>query len=359
MASFQASVDLYDMLECAICNERMSEPKVLQCQHTFCTHCLEAWSQHAPARPILQVVCPTCRFPTMLNHVGINSLPSDLKIKKLLGLTSQSEESPHCFVCAHGVGKQRTIAKCYCEECHNYLCKRCGEAHLRASFFKNHHLIHTDAPFSPRESCQEHPMVFKDYYCEECRELVCNVCVTCTHQQHKVHDFQVFFNKCVAKTKQQLEKLDQECPHEPPSDSFLNDITTKTKIIKDKIQLAARMALQQANREIKRQENELIETVERHHALIQKKMKIAVQAKNVRQRSNIGKGNSLKSMHEWEQISQECGVVFQQIGDIRTWYQNGAPLLSAQRDFVYIDFVHADLDPIGPIGKLRKFIIKG
>lgn len=32
---------LNDLLECSVCLDRLEDSKVLPCQHTFCTQCLE------------------------------------------------------------------------------------------------------------------------------------------------------------------------------------------------------------------------------------------------------------------------------------------------------------------------------
>lgn len=41
---------LNDLLECSVCLDRLEDSKVLACQHTFCTQCLEVIKNHTNNR---------------------------------------------------------------------------------------------------------------------------------------------------------------------------------------------------------------------------------------------------------------------------------------------------------------------
>lgn len=69
---------LEDLLECAICLERMDErSRVLPCQHTFCIKCLGIMVQ---TKGHLQ--CPECR--TDFQQLNINSLPRNVLLVRIL-----------------------------------------------------------------------------------------------------------------------------------------------------------------------------------------------------------------------------------------------------------------------------------
>jgi hypothetical protein len=58
---------LDDLLECIICFGPFTNPKVLQCGHTFCQECLQKHhdaSQEDRRRPSASISCPTCREKT-------------------------------------------------------------------------------------------------------------------------------------------------------------------------------------------------------------------------------------------------------------------------------------------------------
>ena len=46
-------------LECAVCLDQYTEPKVLPCLHTFCKRCLQGLLTHE--RAVEKLICPTCR----------------------------------------------------------------------------------------------------------------------------------------------------------------------------------------------------------------------------------------------------------------------------------------------------------
>lgn len=69
---------LEDLLECAICLERLDErSRVLPCQHTFCIKCLGIMVQ---TKGHLQ--CPECR--TDFQQLNINSLPRNVLLVRIL-----------------------------------------------------------------------------------------------------------------------------------------------------------------------------------------------------------------------------------------------------------------------------------
>lgn len=73
---------LEDLVLCGICLERLKNPKMLNCQHTFCAGCLESEFEEK-----LKLVCPTCNSDqNILNQQEIQNLPSNLYIDSLLKL---------------------------------------------------------------------------------------------------------------------------------------------------------------------------------------------------------------------------------------------------------------------------------
>jgi len=55
-------------LECAVCLERIKEPKMLTCQHTFCRGCLER-SVVTDDQGKCEVTCPECKEKTEVRNV--------------------------------------------------------------------------------------------------------------------------------------------------------------------------------------------------------------------------------------------------------------------------------------------------
>ena len=81
----EAAISL--ILECPICQEHFSEPRVLPCQHTFCLHCLEKIIDHQSTTE--SIPCPVCRATYHLSTDGINDLPKNILAGNLIDIVHQ------------------------------------------------------------------------------------------------------------------------------------------------------------------------------------------------------------------------------------------------------------------------------
>jgi len=81
---------LDDIMECPICTEVYTDPRVLPCVHTYCLKCIKAWSRDKQLGD--QLACPLCRkqFTVPCDGVGICpkifSLPTSCRLKRYLVL---------------------------------------------------------------------------------------------------------------------------------------------------------------------------------------------------------------------------------------------------------------------------------
>ncbi|CAF1298715.1 unnamed protein product [Adineta steineri] len=81
-----ASNKIDDLLQCPICLEVFYDPKVLDCQHTFCNNCLKVHLA-ASARMFSttnSVECPICRRRTNLINNSIDSLPGNYIVRDII-----------------------------------------------------------------------------------------------------------------------------------------------------------------------------------------------------------------------------------------------------------------------------------
>jgi len=80
MASRSGGTDnlssLEELLECAICTDLLTDPKMLQCGHTFCAECLQGVYNASGQSGNLR--CPNCRAVTPVPN-GISGLVDDFK----------------------------------------------------------------------------------------------------------------------------------------------------------------------------------------------------------------------------------------------------------------------------------------
>ena len=69
------------ILECPICFQRMSAPKMLPCQHTFCLECTKKVATKK------QVQCALCQRKHKLPVNGVIGLPNNSILEDLFQLT--------------------------------------------------------------------------------------------------------------------------------------------------------------------------------------------------------------------------------------------------------------------------------
>jgi len=103
MAARRLSIakELYDM-ECCICIEVFTDPRVLPCQHTFCLKCLMNYGKDKP--PGDDMRCPLCRKEFTIPAAGLSGIQKNFDMEKLATARklSAGEEAGHtpCDVCS-------------------------------------------------------------------------------------------------------------------------------------------------------------------------------------------------------------------------------------------------------------------
>ncbi|XP_068759536.1 tripartite motif-containing protein 2-like [Montipora capricornis] len=121
MASPAIYKKLAKHLECPICLEKFTEPKVLSCQHSYCRKCLEKLARGL-RRDDYEVTCPECRKSTKVPGGDINSLPSNFLINNLLSLHDDNEPGKTDEACAKHDGE---TLKLFCQNCEEPICRDC------------------------------------------------------------------------------------------------------------------------------------------------------------------------------------------------------------------------------------------
>ncbi|XP_071955465.1 uncharacterized protein [Antedon mediterranea] len=177
-------------LECAICLERLTEPKTLECLHSYCLHCLQSLIKTSG-----KIKCPKCcKMYDDLNQFDLKDLTTNEMLSyqvKYVG-NIESEKPPKCSSCDNQ-------PEYYCSECQMYLCGQCIKHHEIIPLLKDHSLytldknegekkdLHNTIDFEKIESekppkcsgCDDNQ---PEYYCSECKLYLCGQCI----HQHKI-----------------------------------------------------------------------------------------------------------------------------------------------------------------------------
>ncbi|XP_038059500.1 tripartite motif-containing protein 45-like [Patiria miniata] len=196
-----------DHLECPICSDRFTEPKVLDCLHSFCQKCLEKVRQSQRSQDA-KLVCPLCRRDTILKG-DVSDLPSDFKLSALVDevnvyekLLEGQRSEIKCQACDE---ENQAVSRCM--DCDHFLCKQCQAAHKRLSLMKTHQ-IYTLAQLQSGEvtykskireytpKCGKHSDQNLTIYCNTCEKLVCTTCAILDHERHSRVDLPEAVDKC-------------------------------------------------------------------------------------------------------------------------------------------------------------------
>ncbi|XP_067005421.2 tripartite motif-containing protein 3 isoform X2 [Anabrus simplex] len=126
--AMKSASGIQDLLQCPVCGDRLNDPKMMPCQHTFCASCLQDRLVTSKGRLVLR--CPTCQLELQMNSAeDISALPSNLYIDSLLKLVGQpdgpSDEKARCVRCQTVCDKINN-----CQHCRQIFCEVCWSSHM-------------------------------------------------------------------------------------------------------------------------------------------------------------------------------------------------------------------------------------
>ena len=190
----EAAISL--MLECPICQEHFTDPRVLPCQHTFCLLCLEKIIEHQRAKD--SIPCPVCRATYQILTAEIRILPKNIFAVNLIDIVGQDDINQGKAESAVSNTGQRQLctldtdvctqpAPVYCDVCDVYMCEQCELSHKNSKFARNHKIRPaTQATTRQKQPfCPEHTSKLLDIFCEDCNSILCYMCFFNEHKKHK------------------------------------------------------------------------------------------------------------------------------------------------------------------------------
>ena len=217
----EAAISL--MLECPICQEQFTEPRVLPCQHTFCLHCLGKIREHQSATE--SIPCPVCRATYHLSTAGIDDLPKNIFAANLIDIVRQDDvqvqagsgasNTENRQLCILDTDECSQPAIVYCDVCDVYMCEQCELSHKNSKFTRKHKTMAiTQATTRDRKPfCSKHPSIPLDIFCKDCNLIICSSCLS-DHEGHKcsglnsaMNDFRGQLDRVLAQTDQSLKAI--------------------------------------------------------------------------------------------------------------------------------------------------------
>ena len=165
-----------EQLNCSICLDTYTDPKILQCFHVFCRRCLVPLGVR-DQQGQLSLTCPTCRQVTPIPVRGVAGLQSAFHINNLLEILEDS---------ANKLENAQTTPE------------RATPPDMNPVSKASHCCVHEDKEL--------------ELYCETCGELICYKCVTKSgkHQSHDYEELNVAFEKYKEEITSSLEPMEKQ-----------------------------------------------------------------------------------------------------------------------------------------------------
>ena len=168
-----------DIVECPICLETLTEPRMLACFHFYCQKCVADMKQVQQAEAV-GYECPLCRTFTASDE------PKSLPIMNQLmeALQAASTDVKTCERCNKGSIKWR------CLDCKDNFCSECRQLHDSFKLFRAHRIEAIGDSGKPVIDdivfCQVHSSEQVKLHCRDCKKLICILCNLTTHKTHSV-----------------------------------------------------------------------------------------------------------------------------------------------------------------------------
>ena len=177
--SEEALKNLQEQLNCSICLDIYTDPKLLQCFHVFCRQCLVPLGVR-DQQGQLSLTCPTCRQVTPIPDKGVSGLQSAFHINNLRQIYEDSVKKLESPAATPG-----------------------GEVGGTTVNSPSRNEV---------QCCFEHAEEELKLYCETCGELVCYQCVIKGGKHHD-HDYallQIAFEKYKEEITSSLEPMEKQ-----------------------------------------------------------------------------------------------------------------------------------------------------
>ena len=188
--------NLKEHVTCSICLDTYTDPKTIDCLHTFCCECLKEHALTSQRDGFYR--CPECQA-----QVGIpegnrfDRLPSSFLHNSLLSLLavrrSNDGNEISCSMC-----QKKSAEINYCFDCEKFMCPDCVKAHdlFRTAAFEGHKVTPVkqfqpedyEALLKRQSFCSQkyHEREVTRFFCLQCQDCVCHVCIVTDHKSHDV-----------------------------------------------------------------------------------------------------------------------------------------------------------------------------
>ena len=188
--------NLKEHVSCSICLDTYTDPKTIDCLHTFCCEHLKRHALTSHRQGLYR--CPECQAQVAIPEGNrFDRLPSSFLHNGLLSLLavrrSNDGNEISCSMC-----QKKSAEINYCFDCEKFMCPDCLKAHdlFRTAAFEGHKVTPVKQ-FQPEDyeallkrpsfcSQKYHEREVTRFFCLQCQECVCQVCIVTDHKSQDV-----------------------------------------------------------------------------------------------------------------------------------------------------------------------------
>ncbi|XP_015777298.1 PREDICTED: E3 ubiquitin-protein ligase TRIM71-like [Acropora digitifera] len=239
--------------ECPLCLDTVKTPKTLPCLHSFCLECLDKLANFARRQLQTSIKCPVCQasFPIPSTNTFAN-LPSSFHLNRLvdvLALHDSTVQVQKCNSC-----DENNPATSYCFVCQSFMCESCFQAHQRLKATRDHRNVLIDKlQAEDVQELIERPVICSqqyhedqalEFYCEDCKVLICLKCSIVSHNRHLVTDTRkaaleqkMQMTEALAKLKAEILLYENEIKKQTElKDKNVTDVMNAEKMMTDSVE---------------------------------------------------------------------------------------------------------------------------
>ena len=218
--------DLREEVSCPVCTNIYTDPKQLQCLHSFCLQCLQQWYRTSHGRDTIR--CPKCQALNKVPESGdMKDLPTSFYLNGLIDVLAIKECKSSQVQC--GNCDKKSSETSYCFQCCIFYCQECIIGHNIMRSNKDHRVLALkDFQEKDFEGVMKRPMYCSKqrhekeelkYFCKNCTRAACHSCVVLHHAGHAM----VHLDEEAEKQKIQMNSL---------IETKRNDLQAKINIVR-------------------------------------------------------------------------------------------------------------------------------
>ena len=268
--------------ECPLCLETVKNPKTLPCLHSFCLECLDKLANFARRQLQTKIKCPVCQTSFSIPDTDtFANLPSSFHLNRLvdvLALHDSTVQVQKCNSC-----DESNPATSYCFVCQSFMCESCFQAHQRLKATRDHRNVLIDKlQAQDVQELIERPIMCSkkyhkdqplEFYCQDCKVLICQKCSVVSHNRHNMTDTQqaaqeqkIQMVEAVAKLKAEVLLYKNEIKKQTDlKDKNVTDILNAEKKMTDSVEEWIR-DLREHEKKMKQKFREIYEVEQKQHA---------------------------------------------------------------------------------------------